>query len=85
MSNPIPHSTSCPAYYRLDQGCRCDRICPQPDEGNDEHVFKFYVLAPEMAQEKGAAYLGVCDFCAVTEYFKDLPDDAELAGEGMPA
>jgi hypothetical protein len=77
----IPHSTSCPEYYKIGAGCRCDNLCPLPEEDSDgEHVWKFYELGADLAVEQDARFVSVCDQCAEIQYLKELPEGADTIG-----
>ncbi len=45
--------------------------CPHP-------TVVAYELSPDLAAEKGAMFLMVCEECGQTEYVKSLPPGAEL-------
>ena len=42
----------------------------------------YYVLAPELAAERRAQFLGICEECGRMEYVDVLPRGARMAGEG---
>lgn len=60
----------------------CGIFCTHHGKGScSPCVFQWYPLSPELAAEKKAAYVGVCDECAATTYSAVLPADAKMKGE----
>lgn len=66
----------------LDAPESCSMFCSHHGEDSCEPcVFVYYPLSPDLAAEKKAVWLGVCDECGKTEYTTVLPDCAVMAGE----
>lgn len=60
----------------------CGVFCTHHGPGScDPCAFVYYPLAPGIAAEKKAAFVGVCAECGATSYTSVLPANAAMAGE----
>ena len=70
------HDVYCPTF----KNGNCPDHCAGGNDDNPGHTLKFYELGPDIAAEKDARFVSVCDQCAEIQYLTDLPEGADTIG-----